>query len=269
MRENMEPICPRLSNHPYEDPGHDPAGKMIQAALRQQREKNYREIKRRLRLNLWRLGYVFLPVKHGRYSIGYLGDSILMHMPCKKRGILGPLAGKWVRIIHFDSGGLTMGCLAGEVHVPEEVERALVPRGNQFSRTNSFPQLLTYLGSRLEEASIGGVKHVRENGVMVSAQLSKKDFMAGRAWQFPAADHVVAREAWIRKGEDGKWTVTPRDEHGKRFIHEGELHEFEWVPVGALVACFEKDKFPRYAPGHQCRMERTSDGWKKLTEWAD
>jgi hypothetical protein len=269
VNKEMKPICPRLSNHPYDDPAHDPAGKMIQAAFRQHREKNYREIKQRLRLNLWRLGYVFLPVKHARYSIGYLGDSILMHMPAKKRGILGPLAGKWVRIIHFDSGGLTMGCLAGEVHVPDDIERTLVPRDSHFSKNNGSPQLLGYLATCRQEVSIGGVKHKVINGVMVSTRLPKRDFMAGQAGQFPEANHVVAKDAWISRGEDGKWTVTPRDEHGKRFIHEGELSEFEWVPVGALVACFEKDKFPRYAPGHEYRMERTSGGWKKLTEWAE
>ena len=45
VNKEMKPICPRLSNHPYDDPAHDPAGKMIQAAFRQHREKNYREIK--------------------------------------------------------------------------------------------------------------------------------------------------------------------------------------------------------------------------------
>ena len=177
VNSEMKPICPRLSNHPYDDPAHDPAGKMIQDAFRQHREKNYREIKQRLRLNLWRLGYVFLPVKHARYSIGYLGDSILMHMPAKKRGILGPLAGKWVRIIHFDSGGLTMGCLAGEVYVPADIEQTLVPRDNHFSKNNGSPQLLAYLASCRQEVSIGGVKHKVINGVMVSTRLSKKDFV--------------------------------------------------------------------------------------------
>ena len=267
MNKEMKPICPRLSNHPYDDPAHDPAGKMIQAAFRQHREKNFREIKQRLRLNLWRLGYVFLPVKHARYSIGYLGDSILMHMPAKKRGILGPLAGKWVRIIHFDSGGLTMGCLAGEVHVPEDVERTLVPRDNHFSRTNGSPQLLTYLAAHHKEAFIGGVKHMLINGVMVSTRLSRKHFMAGRAGQFPDANHVVAKEWRITSGKDGKWTVIPLGEYGRSYAHEDDLPKFEWVPVGTLVACYEKDKFPREA--HEFRMERTVDGWRKLTEWGE
>jgi len=267
MNPDMNAICPRLENHPYSDPAHDPAGKMIEAVFGKHAQKNSRENKQRLRLNLWRLGYVFLPVKHARYSIGYIGDSILMHMPLKKRGILGPLAGKWVRIIHFDSGGLTMRCLAGEVHVPEDVERTLVPRDNHFSRTNGSPQLLTYLAAHHKEAFVGGVKHMLINGVMVSTRLSKKDFVAGRAGQFPEANLVVANEGWIRRGEDGKWTLSPRDVHGKRFAHEGDLHEFEWVPVGTLVACYEKDKFPREV--HEFRMERTVDGWKKLTEWAE
>lgn len=264
MNPAMTAICPRLSNHPYDDPAHDPAGKMIQAAFRRHREKSSREIKQRLRLNLRRLGYVFLPVRHARYSIGYLGDSILMHMPAKKRGILGPLAGKWVRIIHFDSGGLTMGCLAGEVYVPEAVEHSLVPRGNEFSRWNASPQLLAYLASRHEEAVIGGVKYVRINGVMVSTQLSKKDFMAGRAGQFPEADHVVAKGARIDRGKDGTWTLSPQDDSGKRYVHEGEINEFDWVPVGTLVECYEKDKVPRYRYGF--RMERTANGWKKITD---
>ena len=269
MKPGMNPICPRLSNHPYDDPFHDPAGKMIRDALSKHAEKNYREIKQRLRLNLWRLGYVFLPVKHARYSIGHLGDSILMHMIPKKKGILGPLAGKWVRIIHFDSGGLTMGCLAGEVHVPESVERTLVPRGNEFSKTNALPQLLAYLATRHEEAYVGGVKHALTNGAMVSTRLSKRDFTAGRAQEFPEADHVVAKEAWITRGKDGKWVVCPRDAHGRRFAHEGDLPEFEWVPVGALVECHEKDKFSRYLLGHVFRMERTTDGWKRLNDWAE
>jgi hypothetical protein len=269
IKMEMNPICPRLSNHPYDDPLHDPAGKMLREAFSKHAEKNYREIKQRLRLNLWRLGYVFLPVKHARYSIGCLGDSILMHMPAKKRGILGPLAGKWVRIIHFDSGGLTMGCLAGEVYVPADVERALVPRDNHFSKNNGSPELLAYLATCQQEVYIGRVKHVLINGRMVSTRLSKKDFVAGRAGEFPEADHVIANEAWISRGEDGKWTVTPRDEHGKRFIHEGELHEFEWLPVGTLVECHEKDKFPRYLLGNEFRMERTADGWKRLDKWEE
>ena len=158
-----------------------------------------------------------------------------------------------------------MGCLAGEVHVPLEVEQTLVPRDNHFSRTNGSPQLLTYLAAHHKEAFIGGIKHMLINGAMVSTRLSKKDFMAGRAGQFPEANHVVANEGWIRRGEDGKWTLSPRDANGKRFAHEGDLQEFEWVPVGTLIECHEKDKFPRY--GYEFRMERTVNGWKKLTEW--
>ena len=269
MSSNMEPVCPRLSNHPYDDPAHDPVGKMIQEAFAQHGAKNYREIKRRLRLNLWRLGYVFLPVKHGRYSMGYLGDSILMHMIPKKRGILGPLAGKWVRIIHFDSGGLTMRCLAGEVHVPEAVEKTLVPRGTDFSKTNASPQLLAYLATRQKEVYVGGVKHLLINGVMVSTRLSKRDFMTRRTDEFPEATHVRVKEGEIRRGKDGKWTLYPSDGNGNRFVHEGDLHEFEWLPVGTLVECHEKDKFPRYLRGHEFRMERTADGWKRLDEWED
>ena len=269
MSSNMEPICPRLSNHPYDDPAHDPVGKMIQEAFAQHGAKNYREVKQRLRVNLWRLGYVFLPVKHGRYSMGFLGDTILMHMIPKKRGILGPLAGKWVRIIHFDSGGLTMGCLAGEVHVPEAVEKTLVPRGTDFSKTNASPQLLAYLATRHQKVYVGGVKYVLINGVMVSNRLSKRDFIGRHHEQFPEATHVRVKEGEIRLGKDGKWTLYPTNKTGNRFVHEADLHEFEWLPVGTLVECHEKDKFPRYLLGNEFRMERTADGWKRLDKWEE
>lgn len=158
-----------------------------------------------------------------------------------------------------------MGCLAGEVHLPEVVERMLVPRGDHFSKNNGSPELLSYLATKLPEAFIGGVKYLKAGNLMVSTRLTEKDFLTGRALKFPGATHVKTKNGTISLGLDGRWTLQPWDEKGRRFAHEGDLPEFEWLPVGTLVACHEKDKFPRY--GFEFRMERTVDGWKRLDEW--
>lgn len=117
----------------YEDLANDPAGQIINKTFNVRAEfgmnsTEYRRAKDRLGDDLFRLGYVYVPIRHARYSIGCIGDTILMKLPPNKRGILKALAGKWVRILHLNSGGLTMHCMAGYVHVPEEMEKKLVLR---------------------------------------------------------------------------------------------------------------------------------------------
>jgi hypothetical protein len=128
--ENTSPVSYGQS---YEDMMHDPAGRIINKTFNIRAEfgmnsTEYRRAKDRLGDDLYRLGYVYVPIRHARYSIGCIGDTILMKLPLNKRGILKALAGKWVRILHLNSGGLTMHCMAGYVHVPEEIEKKLVPR---------------------------------------------------------------------------------------------------------------------------------------------
>jgi hypothetical protein len=117
----------------YEDLMHDPAGQIINKTFNIRAEfgmnsTEYRRAKDRLGDDLYRLGYVYVPIRHARYSISCIGDTILMKLPLNKRGILKALAGKWVRILHLNSGGLTMHCMAGYVQVSEEIEKKLVPR---------------------------------------------------------------------------------------------------------------------------------------------